>query len=187
MPKSRTLNAGQRADLLATLATRFAANTARHEGIEWPRVAAALEAGGEKLWSLFEMERTGGEPDVVGRDDAHGAFIFYDCAAESPQGRRSICYDREGLESRKEHRPAQNAVDMAAAMGVVILTEAEYRTLQTLGEFDLKTSSWVQTPDDIRALGGALFGDRRYGHVFVYHNGAQSYYAARGFRGSLRI
>jgi hypothetical protein len=159
----------------------------RHEGLEWARIQARLEADTEKLWSLNEMERTGGEPDVVGHDKETGEYVFCDCSAESPEGRRSVCYDREGLESRKEHRPEDNAVDMAAAMGIELLTEGQYRELQKLGNFDTKTSSWVKTPPDIRKLGGALFCDRRYGTVFVYHNGAPSYYAVRAFRGSLRV
>ncbi len=159
----------------------------RHKDLEWTKVQARLEANPEKLWSLHEMERTGGEPDVVGHDDKTGEYIFYDCSAESPKGRRSVCYDREGQESRKEHRPENNAMDMAAAMGIELLTEEQYRELQKLGDFDLKTSSWVKTPPDIRKLGGALFCDRRYDHVFLYHNGAPSYYAARAFRGSLKV
>lgn len=186
MGSSRKLNAKQREELLATLQARFEQNMRRHEGMEWAEVRARLEARPEKLWSLNEMERTGGEPDVIGHDRKTGEYLFCDCSAESPKGRRSICYDREALESRKEARPANNAVDMAAAMGVELLTEAQYRELQELGEFDTKTSSWVQTPPDVRKLGGALFCDRRYGRVFLYHNGAQSYYAARGFRGLLR-
>lgn len=166
---------------------RFDNNMNRHKGLEWGDVQQALETSHEALWSLHEMEKTGGEPDVVGRDRKTGEYIFYDCSAESPKGRRSICYDREGLESRKEHRPKNNALDMAAAMGIELLTEEQYRELQRLGEFDTKTSSWVKTPSGIRKLGGALFCDRRYGHVFTYHNGAQSYYAARAFRGSLRV
>lgn len=159
----------------------------RHEGIEWPEVQARLDAGPEKLRSLFEMEKTGGEPDVVGRDPKTGEFIFFDCSAESPSGRRSLCYDREALDSRKEHKPENSALDMAAEIGIEILTEAEYGELQKLGEFDLKTSSWVKTPERIRKLGGAVFCDRRYDTIFLYHNGASSYYAARGFRGSLRV
>ncbi len=159
----------------------------RHKGVEWSKVEAKLEADADKLWSLNEMERTGGEPDVVGQDKRTGEYIFYDCAAESPKGRRSVCYDREALEARKEHKPKDSATDMAAAMGIELLTEEEYRELQKLGEFDTKTSSWVTTPSDIRKLGGALFCDRRYDTVFVYHNGAESYYAARAFRGSLRF
>ena len=159
----------------------------RHKDIEWASVQAKLEANPEKLWSLNEMEKTGGEPDVVSRDKKTGEYVFYDCAAESPSGRRSVCYDREGLESRKEHRPANNAVDMAAAMGVELLTEQQYQELQKLGDFDTKTSSWVKTPPDMRELGGALYCDRRYGRIFVGHNGAQSYYSARAFRGWLRV
>ena len=159
----------------------------RHKGLEWARVQEKLEANPEKLWSLSEMERTGGEPDVVGHDKKTGEYIFFDCAAESPKGRRSVCYDREALEARKEHKPKDSALDMAAAIGVEILTEEQYRELQKLGNFDTKSSSWVKTPPDIRKLGGALYCDRRYNHVFVYHNGADSYYAVRGFRGSLRI
>jgi hypothetical protein len=180
------LKAKQREELLATLQARFEENMHRHEGIEWARVRARLEARPEKLWSLHEMERTGGEPDVIGREK-NGEYVFCDCSAESPKGRRSLCYDREALEARKEHKPANNALDLAAAMGIELLTEAQYRRLQELGEFDLKTSSWVQTPSDVRKLGGALFCDRRYGRVFLYHNGAQSYYAARGFRGLLKV
>lgn len=186
MPKKR-LSPEQRDELFKSLQARFEQNRKRHQGQKWPQVQTRLEANPEKLWALNEMERTGGEPDVVGHDKKTGEFIFYDCSAESPQGRRSVCYDREGLESRKKHKPENNAIDMAAAMGIELLTEDQYRNLQTLGEFDLKTSSWVQTPADIRERGGALFCDRRYGHVFTYHNGAQSYYAARGFRGSLRV
>jgi hypothetical protein len=159
----------------------------RHQGLEWAKVRAKLEADAKKLWSLTEMERTGGEPDVVGFDKKTGEFIFYDCSAESPKGRRSLCYDRQALEERKEHKPENSAVDLAGNMGIELLTEEEYRELQKLGEFDTKTSSWVKTPVDIRKLGGAIFCDRRFGRVFVYHNGAESYYSARGFRGSLRI
>ena len=177
----------QRGELLGTLKARFGKNVNRHKSLEWVKVQAKLEAYTEKLWSLNEMERTGGEPDVVGHDKTTGEYIFYDCSAESPKGRRSICYDREALESRKEHKPENSAIDMAAAMGIEILTEEQYRELQKLGDFDTKTSSWVKTPSDIRKLGGALFADRRYNTVFVYHNSAPSYYAARGFRGSLRI
>jgi hypothetical protein len=184
---TKELSAKQRDGLLRTLADRFEKNMNRHKGVEWARVQAKLEANPEKLWSLSEMERTGGEPDVVGRDNKTGEYIFYDCSADSPKGRRSICYDREALDSRKEHKPANSALDMAAAMGVEMLTEEQYRELQKLGEFDTKTSSWVKTPADIRKLGGALFCDRRYNTVFVYHNGAESYYAARGFRGLLRV
>ena len=181
------LPAEQHEPLLRALQSRFDANRNRHEGLEWAQVRAKLSGNAEKLWSLWEMERTGGEPDVVGSDEQTGEHIFYDCSAESPKGRRSICYDREALESRKRDKPANNALDMAAAMGVELLTEEEYRTLQRLGEFDTKTSSWIRTPPNIRKLGGALFCDRRYGTVFVYHNGAESYYAVRGFRGSLRV
>ena len=177
----------QRDELLNTLKARFEKNMIRHRGLEWAKVQARLEADADKLRSLAEMESTGGEPDVVGYDKKTGEYLFCDCSAESPAGRRSVCYDREGLESRKEHKPEGNAVDMAAAMGIELLTEEEYRALQKLGDFDMKTSSWVKTPPDIRKLGGALFCDRRYGTVFVYHNGAQSYYAARGFRGSLKV
>src|SRR5256885_10485828 len=159
----------------------------RHKDLEWAKVKARLEADPEKLWSLNEMEKTGGEPDVVGSDKKTGEYIFYDCSAESPKGRRSVCYDRQALESRKEHKPENNAIDMAAAMGIELLTEEQYRELQELGNFDAKTSSWVKTPSDIRKLGGAIFCDFRYGNVFMYHNGADSYYAARGFRGSLRV
>jgi Protein of unknown function (DUF4256) len=176
-----------RAELLNTLAARFEKHINRHKVLEWAKVRAKLEAKIEKLWTLHEMERTGGEPDVVRYDQKTGEYIFYDCSPESPKGRRSVCYDREALESRKEHKPANNATDMAAAIGIELLTEEQYRELQKLGSFDLKTSSWVQTPADIRKLGGALFCDRRYNTVFVYHNGAESYYAARGFRGSLRV
>lgn len=178
---------GDREEFLTELKTRFEENMNRRKGVEWANVQAKLEANTEKLWSLSEMERTGGEPDVVGFDKKTGEYIFYDCSAESPKGRRSLCYDREAWESRKEHKPENSAVDMAAAMGIELLTEEEYRELQKLGEFDLKTSSWVQTPVDIRKLGGAIFCDRRFGRVFTYHNGAESYYAARGFRGSLRV
>jgi hypothetical protein len=176
-----------REELLGALKARFEQNTNRHEGLEWARIQERLEAKPEKLWSLSEMERTGGEPDVVDHDAETGEYIFYDCSAQSPTGRRSVCYDREALESRKENKPGNSAMDMAAAMGIELLTEAQYRALQKLGEFDTKTSSWVKTPTDIRELGGAIFADFRYGHVFVYHNGAESYYAARGFRGSLRV
>ncbi len=181
------LSAEHREELLSALKARFESNMNRHAGLEWAEVQARLEASPEKLWSLNEMERTGGEPDVVGRDKETGETIFYDCSAESPKGRRNVCYDREALESRKEHKPENSAVDMAADMGIELLTEEQYRALQKLGEFDTKTSSWVATPPDIRKLGGALFCDRRYDTVFVYHNGAISYYAARGFRGSLRV
>jgi hypothetical protein len=177
----------QHEELLSALKARFERNMHRHKGLEWAKVQTKLEANPEKLWSLDEMEKTGGEPDVVGHDKRTGEYVFYDCSAESPKGRRSLCYDREALESRKEHKPENNAIDMAAAMEIEILTEEEYRELQKLGNFDTKTSSWVKTPAEIRELGGALFCDRRYDHVFVYHNGAESYYAARGFRGSLRV
>ncbi len=181
------MNAQQREELLGTLKARFEKNMSRHKGLEWAKVRARLEADAGKLASLQEMERTGGEPDVVGHDEKTGEYIFYDCSAESPQGRRSLCYDREALESRKENRPENSALDMAAAMGVELLTEEQYRELQKLGKLDLKTSSWVRTPPGIRKLGGAIFCDRRYDTVFTYHNGAQSYYAARGFRGSLKV
>ncbi len=177
----------QRDALFKTLKARFEKNMGRHDGIDWSIVQSRLESSPEKLRSLNEMERTGGEPDVVGHDRKSGEFIFIDCSAESPAGRRSVCYDREGLESRKENRPINSAIDMAADMGIELLTEEQYRDLQKLGGFDTKTSSWVKTPLDIRKLGGALFCDRRYDTVFVYHNGAQSYYAARGFRGSLKV
>ena len=173
--------------LLSTLKTRFEKNMNRHKGIDWASVQARLEANPEKLWSLDDMEITGGEPDVVGRDAKTGEYIFYDCSAESPKGRRSLCYDREALDKRKEFKPADSVIDMASAMGIELLSEQEYRELQNLGEFDMKTSSWVKTPADIRKLGGAIFCDRRYDTVFLYHNGADSYYAARGFRGSLRV
>jgi len=181
------LSLDQRKELYKTWKARFETNMNRHRGLEWAQVQARLEANAEKLWSLREMERTGGDPDVVGHDKNTGEYIFYDCSAESPKGRRSVCYDREALESRKEHKPEDNAIDMAAGMGIELLTEEQYRGLQKLGNFDTKTSSWVKTPSDIRKLGGALFCDRRYDTVFVYHNGAESYYAARAFRGSLRV
>jgi hypothetical protein len=181
------LSPEQREELLRALKARFEKNMNRHKGLEWAKVQAKLEANAEKLWSLNEMERTGGEPDVVGYDKKTGEYIFFDCSAESPKGRRSVCYDREALDSRKEHKPENNAIDMAAAMGIELLTEEQYRELQNLGNFDAKTSSWVITPSDIRKLGGAIFCDFRYGNVFVYHNGAESYYGARGFRGSLRV
>ena len=183
----KTLSPEQREELLGALKARFEKNMNRHKDLEWARVKAKLEAKTEKLWSLSEMERTGGEPDVVGHDKKTGEYIFFDCSAESPNGRRSVCYDREGQESRKEHKPENNAIDMAAAMGIELLTEEQYRELQKLGNFDTKTSSRVKAPGPIRKLGGALFGDRRFGRVFVYHNGAQSYYNARAFRGSLRV
>jgi len=177
----------EREDLLRTLRVRFEKHMVRHEGLEWAEVQARLEAYPGKLWSLHEMERTGGEPDVIGYDEKTGEYLFCDCSAESPKGRRSICYDREALESRKQHKPENSAVDMAADMGIELLTEEQYRELQKLGTFDTKTSSWIQTPAHIRRLGGALFCDRRYDTVFVYHNGADSYYGARGFRGLLRV
>ena len=183
----KKLSSEQSGELLKVLKTRFEKNMKRHKGLEWAKVQARIAANPEKLWSLDEMEITGGEPDVVGYDKKTGEYIFYDCSSESPKDRRSLCYDREALESRKEHKPKNNALDMAADIGIELLTEEEYRELQQLGEFDLKTSSWVQTPDRIRDLGGALFCDRRYDTVFLYHNGAESYYAARGFRGSLRV
>jgi hypothetical protein len=181
------LSPEERDALLKTLRARFDNNMKRHEGLQWPGVQARLEANPEKLWSLHEMEQTGGEPDVVGHDKKTGEYVFYDCSAQSPAGRRSLCYDREALEARKEHKPKNSAMDMAAVMGIEILTEAQYRELQILGEFDTKTSSWVKTPPDIRSRGGAIFCDRRYGHVFTYHNGADSYYAARAFRGALKV
>src|SRR6266481_2019142 len=183
----KDLSPKQREELLRALKARFEKNMNRHQGLEWARVQAKLEADAEKLRSLSEMERTGGEPDLVGHDKKTGEYIFYDCSAESPKGRRSVCYDPEALESRKEHKPEDDAVDMAAAMGFELLTEEQYRELQKLGNFDTKTSSWVKTPSDIRKLGGAIYCDRRYGRVFVGHNGAQSYYGARAFRGSLRV
>ena len=177
----------QREELLNTLKARFEKNMTRHKGLKWADVQARLEANAEKLWTLDDMETTGGEPDVAGYDKKKGEYIFYDCSAESPKGRRSICYDGEALESRKENKPKDSAIDMATEMGIELLSEEQYRELQELGEFDTKTSSWVQTPAAIRELGGALFCDRRYNHVFTYHNGAESYYAARGFRGLLRV
>jgi hypothetical protein len=186
--KKQLLSADEREALLGVLAKRFETHAGRHKGIAWADVRVRLEAADAgKLWSLAEMERTGGEPDVVAVGPKADGYLFVDCSAESPIGRRSVCYDREGLESRKEHRPASSAVDLANEMGIELLTEEQYRQLQTLGEFDLKTSSWIATPAGIRKLGGALFGDRRYGQVFVYHNGAQSYYGARGFRGMVRV
>jgi hypothetical protein len=183
----KDLSLKQREELLRALKARFEKNMSRHRGLEWAKVQAKLEANLETLWSLNEMEKTAGEPDVVGYDEKTGEYIFYDCSAESPKGRRSVCYDREALESRKEFKPKDTAIDMADAMGIELLTEEQYRELQKLGNFDTKTSSWVKTPSEIRKLGGAIFCDRRYDHVFVYHNGADSYYGARGFRGSLRI
>jgi hypothetical protein len=187
MSPSKVLKVKEKDALLAALKARFEANPSRHEGIAWAKVQARLTAKPDLLWSLQEMERTGGEPDVVGHDKKTGAYVFFDCSKESPSGRRSVCYDREGLESRKENRPADTALDMAAAMGIELLTEEEYLALQELGEFDTKTSSWVKTPAGFRKLGGALACERRYGRVFVGHNGAQSYYAARGFRGVVRV
>ena len=184
---TKELSQEQTEELINTLQVRFEKNTSRHEGLDWANVQARLEANREKLWSLQEMEATGGEPDVVGYDANTDEFIFYDCSAESPKGRRSLCYDREAWESRKNHKPENTAMDVAKEMGIELLTEEQYRQLQELGKFDLKTSSWVQTPDNIRKLGGAIFCDRRYDMVFMYHNGAESYYAARGFRGSLRV
>lgn len=186
MPKNKEITTKQRESLLKTLQARFEAHKQRHKGVEWSAVQARLEKSG-KLWSLNEMEQSGGEPDVIGLDKATGEFIFVDCSAQSPKGRRSVCYDRKALDSRKEHKPKNSALDMATAMGATLLSEDDYRKLQTLGEFDTTTSSWVETPADIRKLGGALFCDRRYDTVFLYHNGAESYYAARGFRCSLRV
>jgi len=183
----KELSPKQREELVKTLKARFEKNLNRHKGLDWAKVQAKLEANPEKLWSLNEMESTGGEPDVVGQDKKTGEYLFFDCSAETPKGRVSVCYDREGWESRKEHRPKNTAMDLATAMGVELLTEEQYLELQKLGEFDLKTSSWVKTPDAMRKLGGALYCDRRYGRVFVGHNGAQSYYAARAFRASLRV
>lgn len=187
MPRAKDMKAKQREELSRALKARFEKNMNRHKGLEWAKVQARLEANTEELWSLSEMERTGGEPDVVGYDKKTGEYVFYDCSAETPKGRRNVCYDREALESRKEFKPKDTAMDMAAAMGVEILTEDQYRELQKLGNFDTKTSSWLKTPSEIRKLGGAIFADRRYDHVFVYHNGASSYYGVRGFRGSLRV
>jgi hypothetical protein len=183
----KELSPEQREELLRALKARFEKNMNHHKGLDWAKVQAKLEANIEKLWSLNEMERTGGEPDVVGQDKKTGEYIFFDCSAESPKSRTSFCYDREALDSRKEHKPKNNATDMAAAMGIELLTEEQYREMQKLGEFDTKSSSWVKTPSDMRKLGGALFGDRRFGRVFFYHNGAESYYSGRGFRGSLRV
>jgi hypothetical protein len=187
MSAKKTLSHQQRQELLEALEARFEKHPHRHAGLDWAKIRAKLEANPQKLCSLNEMERTGGEPDVVGQDQKSGEYIFFDCSAESPAGRRSVCYDRQGLESRKQHKPKTTAMDMAAAMGIELLTEEEYFELQKLGEFDTKTSSWIKTPAEIRKLGGALYGERRYGRVFVGHNGAQSYFAARGFRGSLRV
>jgi hypothetical protein len=183
----KELSPKQREEILGALRARFEKNMKRHKGLQWAKVQAKLEAQTEKLWSLNEMESTGGEPDVVGLDKKTGEYIFFDCSGESPKGRRSFCYDRDALNARKEHKPQNSAIDMATAMGVELLSEEQYRELQELGDFDTKTSSWVKTPSDVRKLGGALFCDRRYDNVFVYHNGADSYYAARGFRGSLRV
>jgi len=187
MGNKKDLSPEQHEQILKVLKGRFEKNMNRHKDLEWAKVQLKLEATTEKLWSLHEMERTGGEPDVVGRDKKTGNYIFFDCSAESPKGRRSVCYDQEGLESRKEHKPENNAIDMAAAMGIEILNEEQYRDLQKLGKFDTKTSSWLKTPAEIRKLGGALFADFRYDNVFVYHNGAQSYYSARAFRGLLSV
>ena len=187
MQNKKELSPEGRAELLGTLKNRFEKNRNRHQGLAWAEIQARLEANPDKLWSLDEMEASGGEPDVVGRDPKTGEFIFYDCSPESPKGRRSLCYDRQALESRKEYKPADSALDVAAAMGIEVLDEEEYRALQQLGPVDTKTSSWIKTPDKIRKLGGALFCDYRYGTIFVYHNGAESYYAARGFRGVLRV
>ncbi len=184
---NKELSSSQREVLLTALKDRFEKNIIRHKSIKWTEVQARLEVNTEKLWSISEMERTGGEPDIINHDKKTGEYIFYDCSAESPKGRRNICYDREAQDSRKEHKPENNAVDMAAAMGIELLTEEEYRELQKLGEFDTKTSSWVKTPSNIRKLGGAIFCDRRYNTIFVYHNGAESYYAARGFRGLFKV
>ena len=183
----KELSPEQREELLRALKARFEKNMNRHKGLEWAKLQVRLEPNTEKLWSLNEMERTGGEPDVVGHDKKTGEYIFYDCSAESPKGRRSVCYDRKALESRKEHKPENSAIDMAAAMGIEVLTEEQYRELQKLGNFDMKTSNWVKTPSEIRKPGGAIFADFRYDKVFVYHNGAESYYGARAFRGSLRV
>lgn len=183
----KRLSAEEQENLLTILEKRFENNRNRHKDLEWPKIKTKLKNNPEKLWPLNEMERTGGEPDVTGYDEKTGEYIFYDCSAESPKNRKSICYDFEGQESRKEHKPENNAIDMAASMGIELLTEEQYRQLQQLGNFDAKTSSWIQTPSEIRKLGGALFADFRYNHVFVYHNGAQSYYAARGFRGVLKV
>jgi len=183
----KKLSPGDQKDVLAILKARFEKHTTRHKGIKWSDVEAKLEAHPDKLWSLGEMERTGGEPDVVGQDKKTGEYLFFDCSPETPKGRTSTCYDREALDSRKEHKPKTSAVDMAEAMGIDLLTEGQYHELQKLGEFDLKTSSWLKSPAEVRKLGGAIFGDKRFGRVFIYHNGAQSYYAARAFRGALRV
>lgn len=183
----KELSSERREELLGILKIRFEKNMNRHKGLGWPAVLARLEASAEKLWSLNEMEKTGGEPDVVGYDKKTGEYIFFDCSLQSPEGRTSVCYDREGLDSRKEHKPKNNAIDMAAAMGIELLTEDQYQELQKLGDFDTKSSSWVKAPADMRKLGGGLYGDRRFGRVFIYHNGAQSYYSGRAFRGSLRV
>jgi hypothetical protein len=183
----KELSPKQREELLRALKDRFEKNMNRHKGIEWAKIQGKLEANPQKMWSLNEMDRTGGEPDVVGRDHQTGEYVFYDCSAQSPNGRTSLCYDRAALDSRKEHKPKNSAMDMAAAMGIELLTEEQYGELQKLGEFDTKSSSWLNAPADIRKLGGAIFGDRRFGRVFVYHNGAESYYSGRGFRGSLRV
>ena len=185
--EKRELSPEQRDELIKTLKSRFEKNMNRHKGLEWAKVEEKLEANTEKLWPLNEMEITGGEPDVIGHDDKTGEYIFYDCSAESPKGRRSVCYDPEALESRKEHKPKNSAIGMATDMGIELLTEEQYRELQKLGNFDMKTSNWVKTPSEIRKLGGAIFTDFRYSNVFVYHNGAESYYGSRGFRGSLRV
>ena len=185
--KTKSLSKEEQELLLQSLQSRFEKNMIRHKDLEWKKVRTRLEKNSEKLWSLNEMERTGGEPDVTGYDEKTGAFIFFDCSEESPKGRRSVCYDREGLESRKEHQPGNTAIDMAAEMGIELLTEEQYRELQSYGRFDMKTSSWLKTPTEIRKLGGAIFGDFRYGQVFIYHNGAQSYYGSRGFRGWLKV
>lgn len=187
MPENHLLSPEQGKELLLTLKTRFEKNMQRHAGLEWPEIQSRLEANPAKMWSLNEMEHSGGEPDVVSRDETAGEYTFYDCSAETPDGRRNLCYDREALGARKEHKPENSAMDMAAAMGIEILTEEQYKELQKLGNFDLKTSSWLKTPPEIRKRGGAIFGDRRYDHVFVYHNGADSYYGGRGFRGCLKV
>lgn len=187
MASKKEISSAEQQELINTLEVRFDKNSNRHKGLDWSKIETKLKANPEKLWSLNEMEKTGGEPDVVGYDEKLGEYIFYDCSAESPKGRRSLCYDRQALDERKENKPKNNVFDMATEMGVELLSEEQYKELQQLGNFDAKTSSWIKTPEDIRKLGGALFADLRYDHVFVYHNGAQSYYAARGFRGSLRV